>query len=240
MVYYILKKRFIREVQKLTIDKNESKLKRTFMKDEVYNKLRKWIITGELEPGTKLRDQDLSDTLGISRTPIREALLRLENDGLVVTKANRWTLVSPIDLKEAKSIYSIVWTLESLAMEQAFPSISSTDIEELVQLNENLNKTLKTGNHFAKLQADNEFHDKIIQLSNNLELPKLLSSLKVRIQRMEIHYFSKIDNKYTSYTEHQQILDAIKKQELNFAIDAIKANWKNSLDRIRQYTEHER
>lgn len=210
------------------------------MKDEVYNKLRKWIITGELEPGAKLRDQDLSEQLGISRTPIREALLRLENDGLVVTKANRWTLVAPIDSNEAKSIYSIVWTLERLAMEQAFPLISSKDIAELEQLNENFNEAIKKGGIFAILQADNKFHDKIIQLSNNFELLKLLSGLKVRIQRIEMHYFSQMDTKYTSYTEHQQIIDAIKKQDLNRAIDTIKANWKNSLDRIQIYAEHER
>ncbi len=224
----------------MTTEKNGTKIKRIFMKDEVYNKLRKWIIIGELEPGTKLRDQDLSEQLGISRTPIREALLRLENDGLVVTKANRWTLVSPIDSNEAKSIYSIVWTLERLAMEQALPLISSNDIEELEQLNENFNEAIKTGEIFAILEADNKFHDKIIQLSNNVELLKLLSGLKVRIQRIEIHYFSQMDAKYTSYTEHQQIIDAIKKQDLNLAIDTIKANWKNSLDRIRLYTEHEK
>ncbi|WP_411740268.1 GntR family transcriptional regulator [Peribacillus sp. S4] len=209
------------------------------MKDEVYNKLRNWIVTGELEPGTKLRDLDLSEQLGISRTPIREALLRLENDGLVITKANRWTLVSPIDLTEAKNIYSIVSALECLAMEQALPHISAKDIEELEQLNENFNKTIHIGDIFAALQADNEFHNKIIQLSNNLELPKLLSSLKVRIQRIEIHYFSQTDTKNTSYTEHQQIIDAIKKQDLNRAIDAIKANWKNSLNRIRINSEND-
>ncbi len=218
----------------MTIEKKVSKLKRTFMKDEVFNMLRKRIVTGELEPGTKLRDLDLSEQLGISRTPIREALLRLENDGLVVTKANRWTLVSPIDLKEAESIYSIVWSLERLAMEQAFPNISSKDIKELEQLNENFNKTIKTEDIFSILQADNEFHNKIIQLSNNLELPKLLSSLKVRIQRIEIHYFSQIDAKNSSYKEHQEIIDAIKKLDLNRAIDAIKANWKNSLERIQR------
>lgn len=223
----------------MTIKNNESKIKRTFMKDEVYNKLRKWIVTGELVPGTKLRDLDLSEQLGISRTPIREALLRLENDGLVVTKANRWTLVSPINLKEAESIYSIVWTLERLAMEQAFPHISSKEIEELEQLNERFNQTIKTAEIFAILQADNEFHNKIIQLSNNLELPKLLSSLKVRVQRIEIHYFSQIDAKNKSYNEHQQIIHAIKNQDLHHAIDAIKANWKNSLERIRLYTEQE-
>lgn len=73
------------------------------------------------------------------------------------------------------SIYSIVWTLESLALEQAFTHITPRDIEELEQLNEILNKTMKNGNQLAKLQADNEFHDKIIKLSNNTELPKLLS-----------------------------------------------------------------
>lgn len=76
------------------------------MRDEVYRTLRNWIITGKLKPETKLKDKDLSETLGISRTPIREALLRLEDDGLVITKANRWTLVAPIELKEAENLYS--------------------------------------------------------------------------------------------------------------------------------------
>lgn len=220
-------------------NKNEPKLKRTFMKDEAYNELRKWIITGKLQPGTKLRDQDLSDTLGISRTPIREALLKLENDGLVITKANRWTLVSPLDLKEAENVYSIVWTLESLAMEQAFPNISPKDIEELEKYNENLNKTVKSGSQFDKIQADNDFHNKIILLSNNTELPKLLSGLKMRIQRIEMHYFSKIDKMRASYSEHQQIIDLIKKQELSLAVNALKNNWKNSLDHIRMFSEQE-
>lgn len=217
----------------MTINKDEPKLKRLFMKDEVYNKLRNWIIIGKLEPGTKLRDQDLSDTLGISRTPIREALLRLENDGLVVTKANRWTLVSPIDLAEAESIYSIVWTLESLAIENVFHHITSTDIEKLEQLNEDLNKTMRTGDQFAALEADNAFHDKIVELSQNRELPKLLANLKVKIQRIEIRYFSNTDSMHTSYMEHQQIIDAFKENDLNRAVEALKANWKNSLDRIR-------
>ncbi|MGE7595677.1 GntR family transcriptional regulator [Peribacillus frigoritolerans] len=122
----------------------------------------------------------------------------------------------------------------------AFPHISAMDIEELEQLNENFNKTIHTRDIFTALQADNEFHNKIIQLSNNLELPKLLSSLKVRIQRIVIHYFSQTDTKNTFYTEHQQIIDAIKKQDLNRAIDTIKANWKNSLNRIWLNSENDK
>lgn len=221
----------------MSLDKNEPKLKRTFMKDEVYNKLRNSIITGELEPGEKLRDLDLSKSLGISRTPIREALLRLENDGLVVTKANRWTLVAPIDVEQAEEIYPLVWTLECLAIEQAFPYFSAKDVEELEQFNEKLDQTIHSGDIFSTVEADNEFHHKIIQLANNSELAKLLSSLKMRIQRMEIYYFSKMNAKNTSYLEHQQIIHAIKNQKLDPALDAIKMNWKNSLERIRLYTE---
>ncbi|MCI3195108.1 GntR family transcriptional regulator [Bacillus sp. HU-1818] len=221
----------------MTINKNEPKLKRTFMKDEVYNTLRDWIITGKLEPGAKLRDQDLSETLGISRTPIREALLKLENDGLVVTKANRWTLVSPIDLNDAYNIYSIVWTLESLAMEKAFPHMTSADLEELEQLNEHLHHAMESGDRFTALEADNAFHDKIIQLSNNSELQKMLISLKTKIQRIEMYYFSQNDAMHTSYNEHLQIIDAIRNQKINLAIKAIKANWKNSLDHIQLNNE---
>ncbi|WP_423055737.1 GntR family transcriptional regulator [Bacillus atrophaeus] len=221
----------------MTINKNEPKLKRTFMKDEVYNTLRDWIITGKLEPGAKLRDQDLSETLGISRTPIREALLKLENDGFVVTKANRWTLVSPIDVKDAENIYSIVWTLESLAMEKAFPHMTSADLEELEQLNEHLHHAKGSGDRFTALEADNAFHDKIIQLSNNSELQKMLISLKTKIQRIEMYYFSQNDAMHTSYNEHLQIIDAIRNQKINLAIKAIKANWKNSLDHIQLNNE---
>ena len=79
--------------------KNKVKIKkisRTFVKDEAYNLLAQRIINGELKPCERLRVQELSDDLGISRTPVREALLQLESEGLVMTKANRWTIVSPI------------------------------------------------------------------------------------------------------------------------------------------------
>ena len=222
-------------MRKLSINQ-ETQLKRTFMKDEAYNILRKWIMIGKLEPGAKLRNQDLSDTLGISRTPVREALLQLENEGLVVTKANRWTLVAPIDLESAKNIYSIVWSLESLALEQAFPRFSQADLEGLELLNEQLNKTMKVGENIKALEIDNAFHDKIIEISNNSELPKLLASLKIKIQRIEIHYFSQNYARHASYNEHSQILDTIKKQDLDSALQAIQNNWKNSLKRIQQST----
>lgn len=179
------------------------------MRDEVYRTLRNWIITGKLKPETKLKDKDLSETLGISRTPIREALLRLEDDGLVITKANRWTLVAPIELKEAENLYSIVWTLEKLALQQALPRMDDAVIQELKQLNENLLQTMKDGDKMAVLEADNAFHHHIILLADNAELHKLLVSLKVKIQRLEIRYFSESGALNRSYNEHSDIIHAL-------------------------------
>ena len=97
-------------------EKNNTIIKRTFVKDEAYHILHDQIINGELKPYTQLKISDLSIELGISRTPIREAILRLENEGLVVSKANKWTMVAPIKVDSLKDIYEIVCELESYAL----------------------------------------------------------------------------------------------------------------------------
>ncbi|HEX7066537.1 MAG TPA: GntR family transcriptional regulator, partial [Bacillales bacterium] len=209
-------------------DINDVKIKRRFMRDEAYDILQDWIMVGKLEPHTKLRDQELSEMLGISRTPIREALLRLEDEGFVVTKPNRWTLVAPMDVEEAENIYSIVWTMECLALEQAIDQITVDDIQELNHLNEMFKQTTEQEDQLASLQADNEFHNYMINRANNPELAKILQNLKVKIQRIEIHYF-RYAAKDESYLEHGQILEALKNKDLNKAKQLIQANWQNSL-----------
>ena len=96
------------------------KMSRTLARDEAYEKLRGWIIAGRLCPGETLRDQDIATALGVSRTPVREALRRLEDEGLVETALNRWTRVASLDLEEAAETYAVVEALELLALELAF------------------------------------------------------------------------------------------------------------------------
>lgn len=216
----------------MDINKNDVKIKRTFMRDEAYDILQEWIMIGKLEPGTKLRDQELSEMLGISRTPIREALLRLEDDGLVETKANRWTLVAPIDLQEAKNIYSIVEVLEVLAVEQGFENFTEKEISELEQMNEMFKQHWERNEKVLVFQADEAFHGRIVRVSNNVELERMLKNLKVKIQRMEIHYFSHEEHNHESYYEHRDIIHALKENALEQVQHAIRENWRNSLARI--------
>ena len=210
----------------------EKKIQRKFVREEAYLKIRNWILEGTLAPSTKLRDKELATQLGVSRTPIREALLRLEDEGLVQTKANSSTLVSPIDFQNAFYLYSIVWTLEKLALNQAFASITETHIQNMDLANEKFLKHMQTRNRLKALDADHDFHSIYIGLSKNKELEKILLEIKTKLRRLDLYYFDKIKNTALSYEEHKQIINALKQKDLNAALNAIENNWKNSFSRF--------
>jgi len=209
------------------------KLQRTFVREEAYALLLSWIVEGKLEPGKKLRDKDLAEQLGVSRTPIREALLRLEDDGLVQTRANSATLVSPIDLENVFQLYSVVWSLEKLALEQAFPHLTPDHIGEMDKCNRKLKESLEKNNRLAAVKADNDFHAVYIDLSGNAELRQILLSVKQKLTRIELYYFEKARDAKFSIKEHQAIIAALKKKDLAAALNAVESNWKSSLTRIK-------
>jgi len=210
----------------------EEKIKRTFVREEAYLKLRNWILEGTLAPGTLLRDKELALQLGVSRTPIREALLRLEDEGLVQTKPNRSTHVSTIDFHNAFHLYSIVWTLERLAHNQAFGSITDEHIQTMTEANERFLQNMKNRNRLAALDADNDFHSVYVKLSQNKELEKIISEIKHKLKRLDLYYFEKVKNAVLSYEEHLQIIEALKQKDLALAINAVEHNWKNSFSRF--------
>jgi DNA-binding GntR family transcriptional regulator len=211
-------------------------IQRTFVGEEAYLKLRDWIVEGVFKPGEQLRDKELAEKLGVSRTPIREALLRLEIEGLVNTKPNRSTLVSPIDLDLAIGTYSIVWTLEQLALTQAFESITDNHIQMMVKANERFLQQLKRQNRLAALEADSNFHSVFIQLSKNKELERILSELKHKLKRLDFYYFETVKDAHLSFDEHQTLIEALKRKDLAAALRAVEKNWKASFSRFNYKT----
>ena len=115
---------------------------RSFMREEVYNTLLGWIMEGELRPGEKLLDKVLAESMGVSRTPVREALRRLEDKGLVESAANRWTRVSEVSIDEPVKIYPIIWTLEELAVSEAIGKMSGADFTAMEKANDKLRGAL--------------------------------------------------------------------------------------------------
>lgn len=208
-------------------------LRRTFIRDDVYKSLREWIVAGDLEPGEKLKDKDLAAQLGVSRTPVREALRKLEDEGLVETSANSWTRVAPIALKDAESIYPIIQKLEELALTLAFPKMSAEHIRCMENANNKLQTALNSNNPNAAMLSDATFHQVFIDAAENTELSTILKQLKVKYKRIELAYFGNADSLLASFKEHQILIAALKTKNLEAANQALVRNWLASIERLR-------
>ncbi len=210
-------------------------LKRTFVREEAYTVLRDWIVDGTLKPAQQLRDKELAELLGVSRTPIREALLRLEDEGFVQTKPNRSTTVSPIYAHEVLHLYSIGWTLDRLAMEQAFEKIGDEHLQRMEKINLELKKAIEERNQLVAVECDNEFHSTYIEVSTNEELKRILEGIKQKLKRVELYYFDEVEDVHFSYEEHNLIITALKQRNLPLVLDEIEKNWRQSFSRIEQH-----
>ncbi len=211
------------------------KFKRTFVRDQAYQLLRNWIIDGTLQPEQKLRDKELAEQLGVSRTPIREALLRLEDEGLIQTKPNSATIVAPIDVDQIYDLYSIIWTLETLAIQQSNLNLDDTRLQTMQTINKELKQALDTGDYRLAVLKDEAFHAMLTELCPNQELRSILANLKQKVKRIELVYFHRVDDVHLSGDEHDQILSALKQQDLTRLQTAIEHNWRQSFSRLQRF-----
>lgn len=209
-----------------------NKINRVSMRNNAYEIIKNAIISGDLKPGMKIKDKELSEQLGISRTPIREAMLRLEDEELIISKPNSFTMVAPINITEVKEIYSIVIALESLAIQEALIHSNHSQLKQLEDINNLYKKAVEESNAKKCLTYDIEFHAHIVKMSKNKELEKLLIKLKDKIIRVESFYFHKAIPKQKSIHEHDMIINGLRNKKYKEAVDMLRNNWMNSLNNI--------
>ena len=217
----------------MPIPASSKPINRFSMREEVYNTLLGWIMEGELRPGEKILDKDLAEKMGVSRTPVREALRRLEDKELVESSANRWTRVAEISIDEAEKIYPILWTMEELAVAQAIENLTEIDFKRMEAINNTLDKALDDGDPIAASRADAQFHDIYIERSNNHFLINILQDLKIRHRRVEVTYFEGSACAKDSVAEHRLILEALRSGDLARIQSMIRSNWQSSLNRLK-------
>lgn len=206
---------------------------RSFMREEVYKTLLTWIMEGELRPGEKLLDKELAESMGVSRTPVREALRRLEDKDLVESSANRWTRVSEVSIREPEKIYPIICSLEELAVSFAIGDLADDDFQKMEQANLALGKALSAENPVKASMADIQFHDVFIKRSKNSHLESILRDLKIKYRRVEVTYFEGHASAKYSLDEHLRIVEALRSGDLTGAQAAIRLNWQSSLKRLK-------
>ena len=207
---------------------------RRLAREEVYGQLLGWITDGTLGPEEVLRDAAIAERLGVSRTPVREALRRLEDEGLVETALNRWTRVAPLNLAQAAELYPVIGALEDLALTLAAPQLTAADLALLDTLNARLHGALGAGDARAAVQADAAFHGVWTGRSGNAELQGTLAALKRKLQRVELAYFDLPSAAACSVLEHAAVLRALRAQDGVAARQALRQNWQGSLERLQR------
>ena len=148
--------------------------------------MKQWIINGDLAPEEKLKDKELAAKLGVSRTPIREALRKLEDEGLIETSANRWTRVSTVSIEDMEHIYPIILSLESLALKTAYPLLTADHLQQMREFNQTFKQRIEDNDPQGIVEAETEFHRVFIQAAGNLELESLLEGLKLKLSLIHI------------------------------------------------------
>jgi DNA-binding GntR family transcriptional regulator len=187
-------------------------LPRVCLNDAAYDRLRDWILDGTLAPGEPLRDEALAEALGMSRTPIRDALRRLEEEGLVVTTATRRTYVSEVTIKQAREIYPIIGALEALAVQLALPQIDADALDAMRAANHELAGALEAGDAAAATAADEAIHRAFVARCGNEELIGMLADLHAKIRRIERAFWGSAD-RTPSLRDHEAIIAALEARD---------------------------
>lgn len=191
----------------------------------IYRQLKRLILQLTLEPLEVLRDGDLAQKLGVSRTPVREALRKLEDEGLVQSQRNQWTRVADVELKHALEIYPVAQSLHVTALRLAFSRLTPRDLLTLKALNTQMAEAVAAQEPATALRLDAQFHQVIVVQAGNPVLSELVTSLTEKLHRIELAHFSQLQSGSVSVQEHQALIKALRSGRLTEAVECMALNW---------------
>lgn len=187
------------------------------LRDVVFENLRTAILEGNLKSGQRLMEVQLAEQLGVSRTPIREAIRKLELEGLVVMLPRKGAYVANMSFKDLIDVLEIRATLEGLAASLAAERRRDEDITELERVAKEFEVSVREANIDNVLKKDVEFHEKIFLMANNKKLYQLITSLWEQVHRFRVTYVSNYEASLSLVDEHNRILEAIKSGDSELA-----------------------
>lgn len=180
------------------------------LRDVVFNTLRRAILKGELKPGERLMEIALADKLGVSRTPIREAIRKLELEGLVVMAPRKGAKVASITERDLNDVLEVRKGMEVLAISLACKRITGEELEKLESIEHSFQSLIESGNLTELAEMDVKFHDTIYQATNNQRLVQLLNNLREQMYRYRMEYLKDIAVRRTLAEEHKAICEALR------------------------------
>jgi DNA-binding GntR family transcriptional regulator len=219
----------------MPLPKNDPSQQFVNAQELAYATLRDWILHGPLRPGEPLRDIDIAEQLGISRTPVREALIRLAQDGLVESARGRGTKVTDLKIEQAPQLFEVGAVLDGYAAKVAATRLGPADLE---QLRDVLKKMEDARGSSLLAEIDRDFHLIYYLRTGNDVLVAMLGQVTNDLMRIERHAWGHADIWATACDEHRALMAAFERGDAEAAEAAATENWRRSWDRIDALLRH--
>lgn len=202
------------------------------LRDVVFNTLRQEILTGKLKPGERLMEIHLANRLGVSRTPIREAIRMLELEGLVIMVPRRGAEVAQITWKNLKDVLEVRRALDVLAIELACERMTAEEMDELYKACEEFKQATLTQDTRKIAEADVKLHDIIVAATRNNRLIQLVNNLAEQMYRYRFEYLKDSSQHDMLVQEHKDMYQSILKKDRISAARAVKKHIDNQEEAI--------
>ena len=182
------------------------------LSEQAYDALLEAIVRGRLAPGQRLRDAELAEQFGVSRTPVREALRRLADEGLVEVAPNATTRVAPVDVEGAADAFPVVAALHGLATRLGVPALTARDERRMAEADAARTRALERADVLRAIAADDRFHGVLVERSANAELERSLRRLMPKVRRLDLLHFRELADARRTHA-HGEILAACARRD---------------------------
>lgn len=200
-------------------------VRRTLLRDRAYEAIRDAIVAGEIEPGAVVRDAELAERLGLSRAPVREAFSRLVDDGLLESKPQSYTRVTPVVAADVRDAAAVVGALHELVTRIAVPLLRGTDVDVMRAANDRFAAAVRAGDVDAALRADDELHDVLVHVSGNRAAAATVARYTPLIRRLERRRFGEGGN-CRSAGLHERLIEACAEGDVDDAVRVTAEIWR--------------
>ena len=204
------------------------------LRSQIRSHLVERLLGGDLEPGSQLNESELSEELGVSRTPLREALLRLEFEGLLHSTPGKGFSVAPLEREEMENLFSLGVELESMALRWSEPLEPET-LDELRTINvERADILREGGDRDALVQLDDRWHRLLVSGCTNDQLQESLRLVRNRLYRYVYHFSGERDEVEVAVRDHEEIVEGLEEGDVDRAVERLRKHWAAGKATMRQ------
>jgi DNA-binding GntR family transcriptional regulator len=207
------------------------------LREVVFNAIRNAIVSGNIPPGQRLIEKQLAEKIGVSRTPVREALRKLELEGFIEMIPRRGALVKVLNEKDIKDVLEIRASLEGLAARLACENMIPAELRKLKKIKREFDDARKINNLELMLLKDVELHDLIFETARNKRLIQFINNLREQIYRLRLTYLKDDDSRAKIALEHEELVAAIESRDAEKAEAISTLHIKNQEEAVIEFTK---